>query len=422
MTTFSYRGGFLFAEDVSINEIAHTVGTPFYCYSARALENNYYSFAGAFHGLEKEICYAVKANSNQAVIRLFANLGAGADVVSEGELRRALAAGISPDKTVFSGVGKSRAELTTALEFGCGQFNVESKPELELLSAVAAGLGKTATVVFRVNPDVDAETHDKISTGRAGDKFGIELDQIGEVFSCAEDLKAINACGLAVHIGSQLTRLEPFLAAFEKIASLIHDLRAKGYSVDRVDLGGGIGIVYRDEVPPALKDYAEIVRTVFGDMNVALTFEPGRCLTGEAGILVSKVIYVKESGGRRFAIVDAAMNDLIRPTLYEAWHDIDFVAEKANETELSPIDVVGPVCETGDVFAVQRAMPQITAGDLLLFRSAGAYGAVMSSTYNSRPLIPEVMVKDDQYAVIRPRLDYNQLIEMDTVPDWIFPG
>ena len=422
MTTFSYRGGFLFAEDVSINEIAHTVGTPFYCYSARALENNYYSFAGAFHGLEKEICYAVKANSNQAVIRLFANLGAGADVVSEGELRRALAAGISPDKTVFSGVGKSRAELTTALEFGCGQFNVESKPELELLSAVAAGLGKTATVVFRVNPDVDAETHDKISTGRAGDKFGIELDQIGEVFSCAEDLKAINACGLAVHIGSQLTRLEPFLAAFEKIASLIHDLRAKGYSVDRVDLGGGIGIVYRDEVPPALKDYAEIVRTVFGDMNVALTFEPGRCLTGEAGILVSKVIYVKESGGRRFAIVDAAMNDLIRPTLYEAWHDIDFVAEKANETELSPIDVVGPVCETGDVFAVQRAMPQITAGDLLLFRSAGAYGAVMSSTYNSRPLIPEVMVKDDQYAVIRPRLDYNQLIDMDTVPDWIFPG
>jgi len=422
MTQFSYCGGVLFCEDVSINDMARNVGTPFYCYSAEALEQNYRSFVGAFDGLDKEICYAVKSNSNQAVIRLFANLGAGADVVSEGELRRALAAGISPDKIVFSGVGKSRAELTTALEFDCGQFNVESRPELELLSAVAADLGKTATVVFRVNPDVDAETHDKISTGRAGDKFGIEFEQIGEVYARAEALEAIDARGLAVHIGSQLTRLDPFLAAFEKVATLIKDLRVQGYSVDRVDLGGGLGIVYRDENPPALNDYAEIVQTVFGDMKLALTFEPGRRLTGEAGILVSEVIYVKESGGRRFAIVDAAMNDLIRPTLYDAWHDIDFVVEKTAETPLSPIDIVGPVCETGDVFAVQRAMPQIYAGDLLLFRSAGAYGAVMSSTYNSRPLIPEILVKGDQYAVVRPRLDYDQLIKMDIVPDWIFTG
>ena len=386
------------------------------------VRKNYHSFSSAFDGLDKEICYAVKANSNQAVIQLFANLGAGADVVSEGELRRALAAGISPDKVVFSGVGKSRAELTTALEFGCGQFNVESRPELELLSAVAADLGKTASVVFRVNPDVDAKTHDKISTGRAGDKFGIEFEQIGEVYARAEALEAIDARGLAVHIGSQLTRLDPFLAAFEKVANLINDLRMQGYSVDRVDLGGGLGIVYRDENPPSLNDYAEIVQTVFGDMKLALTFEPGRRLTGEAGILVSEVIYVKESGGRRFAIVDAAMNDLIRPTLYDAWHDIDFVVEKTAETPLSPIDIVGPVCETGDVFAVQRAMPQIYAGDLLLFRSAGAYGAVMSSTYNSRPLIPEILVKGDQYAVVRPRLDYDQLIKMDIVPDWIFTG
>ena len=422
MTQFSYCGGVLFCEDVSINDMARNVGTPFYCYSAGALEQNYRSFVSAFDGLDKEICYAVKSNSNQAVIRLFANLGAGADVVSEGELRRALAAGISPDKIVFSGVGKSRAELTAALELGCGQFNVESRPELELLSAVAADLGKTATVVFRVNPDVDAETHDKISTGRAGDKFGIEFEQIGEVYARAEALEAIDARGLAVHIGSQLTRLDPFLAAFEKVANLINDLRMQGYSVDRVDLGGGLGIVYRDENPPALNDYAEIVQTVFGDMKLALTFEPGRRLTGEAGILVSEVIYVKESGGRRFAIVDAAMNDLIRPTLYDAWHDIDFVVEKTAETPLSPIDIVGPVCETGDVFAVQRAMPEIDAGDLLLFRSAGAYGAVMSSTYNSRPLIPEILVKGDQYAVVRPRLDYDQLIKMDIVPDWIFTG
>ena len=345
-------------------------------------------------------------------------MSAGADVVSE-ELRRALAAGVSSGKIVFSGVGKSRSELTMALELGCGQFNVESEPELDLLSDVASGMGKTATIVFRVNPDVDADTHDKISTGRAGDKFGIEYERIGDVYAHARSLDGIDVRGLAVHIGSQLTRLDPFRAAFEKIAGLVWGLRKQGHVVDRLDLGGGLGIVYRNEVPPPPTDYAEIVRDVFGDMGVALTLEPGRRLTGEAGILVTEITYMKESGGRRFAVVDAAMNDLLRPTLYEAWHAVDPVIEARAGAAVSPVDIVGPVCETGDVFAVQRDMPELNAGDLLAIRSAGAYGAVMSSTYNSRPLIPEVMVNGDQYAVIRPRPDYDTLIEMDTVPDWI---
>ena len=419
MTGFSYRGGRLCADGVSVAEIAADVGTPFYAYSAAALRDAYTRFASALGGLDAEICYAVKANSNQAVISLFASMGAGADVVSEGELRRALAAGVSAEKAVFSGVGKTRRELAAALELGCGQFNVESEPELHLLSDVAAGMGKTATIVFRVNPDVDADTHHKISTGRAGDKFGIEFDRIAEVYARAQALGGVDARGLAVHIGSQLTRLDPFRAAFEKIAGLVENLRSQGHTVDRLDLGGGLGIVYRDEAPPAPTEYADIVRDVFGDMGVALTFEPGRRLTGEAGILVTEVIYVKESGGRRFAVVDAAMNDLIRPTLYEAWHDIDPVAEPAADEARAPADIVGPVCETGDVFAVQRDMPPLDAGDLLAIRSAGAYGAVMSSTYNTRPLVPEVMVEGDKYAVIRPRPDYDTLIGQDIVPDWI---
>ena len=419
MNGFSYRGGNLFAEDIPVADLVGGVGTPFYCYSAAALRDSYASFASALEGLDAEICYAVKANSNQAVIGLFASMGAGADVVSEGELRRALAAGVSSGKIVFSGVGKSRSELKMALELGCGQFNVESEPELDLLSDVASGMGKTATTVFRVNPDVDADTHDKISTGRAGDKFGIEFERIGDVYAHARSLDGIDVRGLAVHIGSQLTRLDPFRAAFEKIAGLVWGLRKQGHVVDRLDLGGGLGIVYRNEVPPPPTDYADIVRDVFGDMGVALTFEPGRRLTGEAGILLTEITYMKESGGRRFAVVDAAMNDLIRPTLYEAWHAIDPVIEACAGAAVSPVDIVGPVCETGDVFAVQRDMPELNAGDLLAIRSAGAYGAVMSSTYNSRPLIPEVMVNGDQYAVIRPRPDYDTLIEMDTVPDWI---
>lgn len=422
MSGFAYRGGALFAEDVAVTDLADAVGTPFYCYSADRLRQNYSEFAGAFAGLDTTVCYAIKANSNQAVIALFAAMGAGADVVSEGELRRALAAGVPTEKIVFSGVGKTRAEMTMALEAECGQFNIESEPELAALSEVAAGLGKTATIVLRVNPDVDADTHHKISTGRAGDKFGIELHRIRDVYAAAAKLPGVKPAGLAVHIGSQLTRLDPFRDAFERIAGLVGDLRADGLPVDRVDLGGGLGIVYQDEVPPAPTDYAQIVRDVFGDLDVALTFEPGRRLTGEAGILVTRVIYVKDSGGRRFAVVDAAMNDLIRPTLYEAWHDIDAVTQPAGDAPSEPVDIVGPVCETGDVLAVQRAMPPLAADDLLAVRSAGAYGAVMSSTYNSRLLIPETMVNGAQFAVIRPRTDYDTLIGQDVVPGWLAGG
>ena len=339
--------------------------------------------------------------------------------MSEGELRRALAAGVPADKIVFSGIGKTRTEMDAAVRAACGQFNLESEPELAALSDVASALGKTATIVLRVNPDVDADTHHKISTGRAGDKFGIELDRIREVYAVATQMPGLKPSGLAVHIGSQLTRLDPFRNAFERIADLVRALRSDGLAVDRVDLGGGLGIVYQDETPPEPMDYAEIVRAVFGKMNVALTFEPGRRLTGEAGILVTRVIYVKDSGGRRFVVVDAAMNDLIRPTLYEAWHDIDPVAQPRDNSVLAPVDVVGPVCETGDVFAVQRNMPPLAAGDLLAVRSAGAYGAVMSSTYNSRLLVPETMVDGAKHAIIRPRPDYDTLIGQDVVPAWL---
>lgn len=418
MTGFAYRDGVLCAENLPIPALADEIGTPFYCYSATAMAQSYRELADALSGLDAEICYAVKANSNQAVISLFAGLGAGADVVSEGELRRAIAAGIDPGKVVFSGVGKTRDEIAAALEMGCGQFNIESEPELDAISAVAAGAGRTATIVIRVNPDVDAGTHHKISTGRAGDKFGISFDRLSVVYGRAKALPGVEAVGLAVHIGSQLTRLEPFRDAFERIAGLVETLRAEGHRVDRLDLGGGLGITYRDEHPPAPTDYADIVRDVFGAMDVALTFEPGRRLTGEAGVLVGRVIYMKESGGRQFAVIDVAMNDLIRPTLYEAWHDVTPVRESQGG-EISPVDIVGPVCETGDVIAVQRPMPPLEDGDLVAIRSAGAYGAVMSSTYNGRLLVPEVMVQGDNHAVIRPRTDYDTLIGLDRVPGWV---
>lgn len=419
MNEFAYRDGAMYAEGVAVARLAEQVGTPFYCYSAAMLRAAYAELAQALDGLDAEICYAVKANSNQAVISLFASLGAGADIVSEGELRRALAAGVPAEKIVFSGVGKTRDEIATALRLGCGQFNVESEAELAALAEVAAQMGDTAKIVFRVNPDVDAGTHHKISTGRAGDKFGIEFDRIRDVYAQAETLAGVEPLGLAVHIGSQLTRLDPFRDAFARIAGLVDDLRADGRTVERLDLGGGLGIVYRDETRLSPTEYASIVREVFGDMNVSLTFEPGRRLTGEAGILVSSVIYMKESGGRRFAIVDAAMNDLIRPTLYEAWHTVEPVTEPSSDAVFEKTDIVGPVCETGDVLAVQRDLPALAEGDLLVLRAAGAYGAVMSSTYNSRLLVPEVMVSGDRYAEIRPRTDYDTLIEQDIVPDWV---
>ena len=419
MSGFTYSGGVFCADGLAVSDIAEDVGTPFYCYSASLMREAYIEFAAALDGLPAEICYAVKANDNQAVISLFAGLGAGADVVSEGELRRALAAGIPAARIVFSGVGKTSAEIAAALEAGCGQFNVESVGELDTLAEVAVSAGRPACVALRVNPDVDADTHHKISTGRAGDKFGIESERIPEIYRRACDLPGVEPVGLAVHIGSQLTSLDPFRAAFERLARLVSRLRRDGLAIERLDLGGGLGVVYRNEARLPLTGYAALIREIFAPLDVSLTFEPGRRLTAEAGILVSRVIRTKESGGRRFAIVDAAMNDLVRPTLYDAWHDIHPVREPAPDGETALVDVVGPICETGDVLAAGRALPPLQAGDLIAIRTAGAYGAVMSSAYNCRLPAPEVMVEDDRFAVIRPRLCYDDLISADQVPDWV---
>ena len=416
---FAYRDGVLFAEDVAIPDLAERIGTPFYCYSTAGLRNAYRDFAEAVDGLGADICYAVKANGNQAVVSLFAALGAGADVVSEGELRRALAAGVDPARIVFSGVGKTREEIAAAIEAGCGQLNVESAAELEAVSGVASGAGRRAAVAIRVNPDVDARTHRKIATGRAGDKFGIALELVPDAYRRAGGLPGVDPVGLAVHIGSQLTDLEPFRDAFLRLAGLVRQLRQEGCAVVRLDLGGGLGVSYRSESPPSAADYAGLIREIFGGLGLALTLEPGRRLTADAGILVSRVIYMKESGGRRFAIVDAAMNDLLRPALYDAWHDIDPVRQPVPGGGMSIVDVVGPVCESGDVLAVQRELPPLAAGDLLAVRSVGAYGAVMSSAYNARAPAPEAMVNGDAHAVVRPRAEYDTMIGQDRVPDWI---
>lgn len=417
---FAYRDGVLFAEDVAIPDLAERIGTPFYCYSTAGLRNAYREFAGAVDGLGADICYAVKANGNQAVVSLFAALGAGADVVSEGELRRALAAGVDPARIVFSGVGKTRSEIAAALEAGCGQLNVESAAELEAVSEVASGAGRRAAVAIRVNPDVDARTHRKISTGRAGDKFGIALELVPDAYRRAGVLPGVDPVGLAVHIGSQLTDLEPFRDAFLRLAGLVRRLRGEGCPVARLDLGGGLGVAYRNESPPSAADYAGLIREIFGGLDLSLALEPGRRLTADAGVLVSRVIYMKESGGRRFAIVDAAMNDLLRPALYDAWHGIDPV--RLSGPGAMVVDVVGPVCESGDALAVQRELPPLAAGDLLAVRSAGAYGAVMSSAYNARPPAPEAMVNGDAHAVIRPRAEYDTMVGQDRVPDWIAGG
>jgi diaminopimelate decarboxylase len=419
MNQFAYRNGRLHAEGVAVAEIAAAVGTPFYCYSQAALETHYRVFADALSGLDATICYAVKANSNLAVIRCLARLGAGADVVGEGELRRAVAAGVPPEKIVFSGVGKTRAEMTFALETGIGQFNVESVPELEALDEVARAMGRIAPIALRVNPDVDAGTHDKIATGRKDDKFGIDIALAPALYARASGMKGLKAVGVAVHIGSQLTTLAPFRAAFERVAALVRHLRADGLTVERLDLGGGLGIVYRGESPPHPDDYAAMVAETVGDLGTRLQFEPGRLLVGNAGILVTSVIYVKETASKRFLIVDAAMNDLIRPTLYGAHHDIVTETEMAGAPE-SPAEVVGPVCETGDVLASDRMLPDsLSGGALLALESAGAYGAVMSSTYNTRLPVPEVMVNDDRFFVIRPRPDFDTLLSLDRLPGWL---
>jgi diaminopimelate decarboxylase len=416
---FSYRGDELHAEEVAVSRIATAVGTPFYVYSAAAFTAQYRRFAEAFSRERPLICYAVKANSNLAVLRLFAGLGAGADVVSQGELRRALAAGVPSHRILFSGIGKTRAELEAALDAQIHQINVESVPELRRLSEVACARGRVAPVAIRVNPDVDARTHAKISTGMKGNKFGVDLGEAVAAYTLARELPGIEPVGLAVHIGSQLVELQPYRRAFARVAGLVYELRAKGLAVTRIDLGGGLGIRYRAECPPELNSYARLVREIFGSAGLAMTFEPGRLLAGPAGLLVARVIYVKQGAAKRFVIVDSAMNDLIRPALYDAWHDIVPVRHPAVDAPREPADVVGPVCETGDTFAVDRDLPPIADGDLVAFTAAGAYGAVMSSTYNSRPLVPEVLVAGTRFDVIRARPSYDDMLSLDTIPTWL---
>ncbi len=421
MDHFLYRDGILHAEDVPLPQIAAEVGTPFYVYSTATLTRHFHVFTEALAGIDHLICYAMKANSNQAVLRVMAELGAGMDVVSGGEYRRAVAAGVPGARIVFSGVGKTREEMAYALTNGIRQFNVESEPELEALSEVATGLGTSAPITVRVNPDVDAKTHAKIATGKSENKFGIPIAKARAVYARAAALPGIEVVGIDVHIGSQLTDLEPYEMAFNKVADLTEALRTDGHDIRRLDLGGGLGIPYArsNVMPPLPKDYGDVVRRTVGHLGCEIEIEPGRLVAGNAGLLVTSVIYMKEGEGRDFMILDAAMNDLIRPAMYEAHHDIVPVIEPPAGVELSPFDIVGPVCESGDTFARQRDMPPTAAGDLIAFRSAGAYGAVMASEYNSRPLIPEILVKDDQFGVVRARPSFDEMISRDTIPPWM---
>ena len=421
MNHFDYKDGVLHAEDVAIPAIAAAVGTPFYCYSTATLTRHFRVFSEAFAGLDALVCYAMKANSNQAVIRTLAKLGAGADVVSEGELRRALAAGIPPEKILFSGVGKTAAEMDFALAAGIHCFNVESEPELELLSARAVAAGRVAPVSMRINPDVDARTHRKIATGKAENKFGIPWQRARDVYARAAALPGIKVVGIDMHIGSQITALQPFDDAFALLAELVGSLRADGHAIEHVDLGGGLGIPYRvDNDPPPLPDaYAEIVRKRVTGLGVKVVFEPGRLIVGNAGILVAQVVYMKHGDAKNFVIVDAAMNDLIRPTLYDAFHEIRPVREAAPDAPRLTVDVVGPVCETGDYLGHDRNLPVLESGDLIAVGTAGAYGAVQAGTYNTRLLVPEVLVDGDRFHVVRPRPSYDELIGLDRIPDWL---
>jgi diaminopimelate decarboxylase len=409
------------AEGVALAAIAAQVGTPFYCYSTNALRAAWREFADGIKGMNASVCYAMKANSNLAVIRVFGELGAGADIVSVGEMHRALAAGIPTRRIIYSGVGKKASELMAALEAGVGQINVESSAELETLNAVAGQLGVRADITIRVNPDVDAGTHAKITTGRKENKFGIDIDLAREAFALAGRLPNLNVVGVAMHIGSQLTTLEPYRSAIVRVRELIGQLRADGHTIDRFDIGGGLGIVYSDERPPSISEFLGVVAKETKGLGCELTFEPGRRLVGEAGVLVGEVILVKPGSAKTFVIVDAAMNDLIRPTLYEAWHDILPVREPRQDAATINCDIVGPVCESGDFLAQNRDLPLLAAGDLIVIRSAGAYGAVMASSYNSRPLAPEVMVDGTRFAVTRTRPTIDEMLRDERFPPWMEP-
>jgi diaminopimelate decarboxylase len=421
MDHFLYRNGVLHAEDVALPDIAAAVGTPFYVYSAATLTRHYHLFTEALSPLPHLVCFAIKSLSNIAVLKLLGDLGAGMDVVSGGEYRRARAAGVPGERIVFSGVGKTREEMRLALTGGIRQFNVESEPELRALSEVATSLGLTAPITIRVNPDVDARTHEKIATGKKENKFGIPIARAPEVYAEAARLPGIDVIGIDVHIGSQLTELDPFEQAYLKVADLTRQLRAEGHDIRRLDLGGGLGIPYTrsNEAPPLPTDYGALIKRTVGDLGCEVEIEPGRLISGNAGLLVAGVIYVKNGEGRDFLILDAAMNDLIRPSMYGAHHEIVPVIEAPAAALTQPYDVVGPVCETGDTFAKARNLPVLAEGDLVAFRSAGAYGAVMASEYNTRPLVPEVLVKGDHFAVIRERPSFDEILNRDTIPAWL---
>jgi len=418
---FNYKNGSLHAEDVALSDIAAEVGTPFYVYSTATLERHFRLFDDALSGMDHLVCYAMKAASNQSIIKTLAALGAGMDVVSGGEYLRAIRAGVPPDRIVFSGVGKTRAEMEMIVQGGVRQVNVESEPEMVLLDKVARAHGKKIPITIRVNPDVDAKTHAKIATGKSENKFGIPITKARDVYAMAAKLEGLEIVGIDVHIGSQLTDLEPFGLAYRKVAELTETLRADGHDIRRLDLGGGLGIPYvrGNEAPPLPADYGALIKREVGHLGCEVEIEPGRLIVGNAGLLVSSVIYVKEGEGRNLLILDAAMNDLIRPAMYDAHHDIVPVQEPKAGADYADFDVVGPVCETGDTFARNRALQRLEDGDLVAFRSAGAYGAVMASEYNSRPLIPEVLVKGDQFAVIRPRPTLEEMINRDTIPSWM---
>ena len=421
MHHFAYRNGVLHAEAVNLVDLAQAVGTPFYCYSTATLRRHYEVFAGAFADVDALVCYSLKANSNQAVVKTLAGLGAGADAVSGGELERARLAGIAPDKIMFSGIGKTAAELALAVDEGILCVNVESEAELELLSSIAVGKGRTANISVRVNPDVDAKTHAKIATGKAENKFGIPISRARDVYASAAKLPGLEVAGVDMHIGSQITELEPFDDAFALLSDFVRTLRADGHAISHIDLGGGLGIPYREdnEPPPHPDAYATLVKRATRDLDCKLIFEPGRLIVGNAGILVTRVLYLKRGEAKAFVIVDAGMNDLIRPTLYEAHHDVRPVLEPRAKAPRIVADVVGPVCESGDFLALDRDMAEPRAGDLIAVMTAGAYGAVQAGTYNTRALVPEVLVRESEWALVRPRLEVSDLIALDRLPPWL---
>ena len=420
MIYFDYVDSILHAESVSLSEISKAVGTPFYVYSASAIEDNYQNINSALEGLNHSISYAVKANSNVAILKLLANLGAGMDIVSSGEYLRAKSAGVSGDKIVFSGVGKTKEEMAIAIEGGIKQFNVESEPELLALNSVAASFGKIVPISVRVNPDINAFTHEKISTGKSENKFGIPYEATPDFCEIASQFSNLKVTGIAVHIGSQLTDLEPYRKTFIKIAELVKILRSSGHKISGLDLGGGIGISYRDNMKVInIKEYADLIKNILGHLDCELEFEPGRFIVGNAGLLICSTIYVKRGAGRQFLILDGAMNDLVRPSMYDAYHDIIPVKEQKLGMNIK-FDVVGPICETGDTFAKDRNLKVMSEGDLLAICSSGAYGAVMASEYNSRPLVPEVLVKGSKFAVIRPRPSMISIIDKDIIPEWLY--